>query len=233
MKPESSDQEIEHLYRQRQSRIKVPEIDVERLTSKKTQVSLPKSLLMISLGGGFASFAIMALVQHLAKPTHDLTTYTEPERYVEVSVHSPEADAPTLIATTLPPEPKMPELPPQQGSQKVLQSRVDVSEFRVIIPKDLKQEISQQVLSSPKLSFQPIYRVLPKFDRQEITKRDFGFVKLAYHVNQQGEVYDINVIEASASKSLIRASKKALAQWQYSKGVVNHNEMEIVFSFEE
>ena len=234
MKPEQFDQKVERLYRQRQEELNVPPIDLNKLSHKKARASWLKSPLVILLGGGSASFAIMALIQYLAVPKNELPAQTKTEHYVEVEVIEKAPNASIVVTPPLPPKPEVPNQLPEKPkpSSAESQGKVTINGLRLLNPKEINSEIVLESLKSPNVAIEPVYKVLPNFDTNAFSKRDLGIVKLAYRVNEQGEVFDIVIKESTASRLLNRAAKKALAQWQYRQGVLNGTEMEVIFSFE-
>jgi protein TonB len=61
----------------------------------------------------------------------------------------------------------------------------------------------------------PIVRVPPEYPLDARRDGIEGYVQLQFNVNKQGEVTDIEVIDAKPKRIFERAAKRSLAKWKY------------------
>ena len=234
MNNEAFDKELTKLYQQRKAQTVAPKITVAQLTNKESKrVSITRTFGLLLTAGG-ASFAILAIITHLAKLPAD----------VKSAVHSSQP----FIVEILPPEPvNIPEsrtyavalapLPPQKKlaaksvSFAVAAQSKKLAPLTVDMPINYIQGIAVPPLKQPEISLQPIFRVMPKYLIDKNKRNQLGEVKLSYQINNKGETTNIKIVSSNVDRGLKKSARKALLQWRYKTEVHYSGIYEIIFEF--
>ncbi|GGW66997.1 energy transducer TonB [Alishewanella tabrizica] len=85
----------------------------------------------------------------------------------------------------------------------------------MIVPTDLDKPRDE---SLP----QPLKRVNPEYPPDAAKRGQFGYVKLRFLVDEQGEVTAIDTIDAYPQKVFERASIRAVKRWRYEPSATKH-----------
>ncbi|GHG02370.1 energy transducer TonB [Thalassotalea marina] len=223
------DKDIAELYQQRQDNIDAPKIMFKE-TRIVRKYSLVKSL-SILLMGGVASFAIFAIITHLAKsPNHKIVEAAFKHQVVIIPEIAAEAlDEPTIVKSSLPKEPEVnnpdmdrpltrPEVIPKPRAETQLNLKL---ENPVLLPS----------MTKPEYHVEPTYKILPDYPEALIKMHKTGQVTLRYEIDENGRVKNISVVENQGDKRFRRASQSALAKWVYPPQADIERVYEVVFEF--
>ncbi|XQW84945.1 TonB family protein [Thalassotalea piscium] len=230
MNDEQFDKELNHLYQARKAQLVPPAISFED-GKKKTKFSIMK-ILSIATVGGLASFGIMALVIQLIEQPINKDVTTPSYRQVEIAELdvAPPAGITPLKRVELPPKPEVATLSVDKKLVKSLDSNISVDNVEKV-EIDMIQTVTLPQVKAPKLSIQPIFKVMPSYPTKALLAKQSGSIKLSYEIDNQGEVKNINVVESDVSRALQRAAKKALAKWKYKAEDNVQRNYQIVFEF--
>ena len=221
MSADNFDQELTALYQQRKQQIEAPEINVERLNATaKRPLSITKMLLLL-LTAGSASFAIMAIVTHLATPSK--STNDQQFKHYTVAIVDAEklkkTDTETIVVPTTPASPPLKptksSLPAIPNANLLEKASVVAIEPELFLTKAVDTTIAVPVIESPKVSVKPIHKVMPKYPKNALYNSETAKIKLQYRINENGSVTDIEVVNKQQNRVLAKAAKKALSQWRY------------------
>ncbi len=218
----SSKQEInlEQLYRQRKQSITAPDT-IARLkaqqSAKNKAWSWQKIMTVLGLSG-VMSFSIFALVSHFVDQNKTTKTNFSPTQVVTLvklkPVKNPTEKNHENIAvknTPLPPQPHKKQLPAQNNLTPETPKLTKVEPVAL----NLSTQVSVPEISTPKNHIKLIKKVLPKYPVKAQLSGQETRIKLAFTLNKQGRVENIELVNLSKDNSFSRAAKKALKQWQY------------------
>lgn len=233
MKDNDTNRMIDELYQQRKSAISAPKVNLP--TSKKGEKKgLLVKYLVALLGGGLASFSILAIITHLANtpvPNAINTTISssdnndieyQKDQLSDLTLQAVEAEI-DKIKKQLPNLPNKPEHSSHHSTK--------VAAEHIINEAIIVNNYSGIKIIEPKLSPALLHKVLPVYslDNKRILKPTN--IKLSYRVDHTGKVYDVKVIQSSTSRSLKKAAVTALSQWQYAANNHDNKKYEVIFEF--
>lgn len=72
----------------------------------------------------------------------------------------------------------------------------------------------------------PMVQITPKYPISALNKGIEGWVKLAFNINELGEVFGVKVIESKPKRVFDKSARKALKKWKYRAKTVNGNAIE-------
>ena len=235
MSNKNFDDELANLYQQRRANIDAPEVDLSRIKQRKQYPFM--KWVIASITGGFASFGIFAYVNYLASNHTNVTPVTSESLQTTTVILAPaKEDTKEAIPPVTPVQP-LPELPETSRvqdtsavapEQSQLALEIDTFEVQATPPSDLA--ISE--IAKPSVEYKPIRRVMPKYDRESRLNKSTGTVRLSYRVDNNGSVYDVQVLERKATRGLVASSQKAIKQWQYAPNLDIARPLEVVFEFQ-
>jgi len=232
MKADNFDKEISELYQERKQQLTPPEIKLTQVQQTTySRFSLARVAGILFAAGG-ASFGIMAIITHLANAPMVESPATATQHVIALA--DPVTDKKREVVI-----PVRPELPPQPVI-KPPQRQLDIasvpnhqgaepSELSLVLPGEQLVVLPQ--LTEPKLSIQPVHKVMPKYSVNALKSKQSGMVKLGYKISAQGEVLDIVVLTSDAARELQKSAKQALSKWQYRPGKNYQERYEIIFEF--
>lgn len=232
MSGEKFDKELAELYQQRKQQIDTPSVDVSDNLTIQAPTRSVWSMLALLLSGGIASFGIMALVTHFAKPS----VHGDMEQFKQHSVKIIELPRTTKNSPVMSPTPP---LPPQPKAIKPAsnietpqhQNDIAIDRPDISLDKPRVTDIAMPTVQQPVLNLQPVHRVVPEYPKKAIFSRLAGQVKLGYRINERGEVVDIITLGKRNNKMLDRSAKRALAQWRYAPEASSRKMLEVMFEF--
>ena len=232
MSADKFDNELSSLYQQRKQQTTVPPVDLTGKAKAITVSRSPFNILALLLTGGVASFGIMAVVSHFAKPPAHGVNNQFKQHSVSV-VEMVELPDEVVLAPVIPP------LPPQPKSlapKNVDPSNQIPSALAIVTPdfslsKTLKQTVKVPKVSPVDVAILPTHRVMPEYPKSALYAREAGRVKLQYRISNEGKVVDIKSLSQHKSRFLERSAKQALAQWRYPVEASSDKPLEIEFEF--
>lgn len=232
MSADKFDKELSTLYQQRKQQIQPPVIRCASETkTTKTQRS-PWQMLTLLLTGGVASFGIMALITHFAKsPVHGVEEQYKQHsvRVIELTeVHIEQKTLPK-ITPPLPPIPNS-ETPTSTSNTQPEAIAIDTKPI-LALNKNITNMVNVPTVEQPKLTVNPIHRVMPKYPESALYARKSGTVKLQYRISNTGNVVDIVSINPHGNRQLEHSAKKALAKWRYATTSASDKLLEVEFEF--
>ena len=254
MNADKADEVLNKLYQQRKNAVVAPDIHLPARNNDSKEKGTWARLTVALLGGGLASFGILAVISQLAKspvPEHSpqpQITRNNPVEYQLDDLNELQAQAVEQalekITKSLPEVPKTPE-----RSINTLDSAI--ADFPTISSEMLNEHLILTI-KQPAINLTLSYKVLPKFPNSALENQRSGFVKLSYQVTAQGTVDNIKLLDGSHYRVFQQSAINALAQWRYSaienmnkdntnkdkataehlvKQKENNTEYEIVFEF--
>jgi protein TonB len=249
MNADKSDEVLNRLYQQRKSMVVAPDFHVPVRNSDRKEKGTWARLTVALLGGGLASFGILAVISQLAKSpvtehspqppiTRNNPVEYQPDDLNELQVQAVE-QALEKITKSLPEVPKTPE-----RSVNMLDSVI--TDFPTISTEMLNEHLILTI-KQPAINLTLNYKVLPEFPNSALENQRSGFVKLSYQVTEQGTVENIKLLDGSHYRVFQQSAINALGQWRYTakefsnkdmattehlvKAKENNTEYEIVFEF--
>lgn len=231
MKDEQFDKEITELYQQRKSQIVAPNVILTESVTK-TKYSVFKLLSIITVGG-MASFGIMAIVSHLAKKPEELKQPQLTQHQVSITKIPAKIKNDEIIV----PKPKLPSKPENPAVQvkksllAPLNSNTHVNDVENFELNNMVQVVNLPQLKEPKLSIEPVYKVMPKYSNKSLRDTQSGAIRLRYEIDESGNVMNIDVVSNGVSRELQRSARKALAKWKYNPEDNVQRHYEIIFEF--
>ncbi|WP_448245920.1 TonB family protein [Thalassotalea agariperforans] len=249
MNADKSDEVLNKLYQQRKSTVVAPDIHLPVRNSDRKAKGTWARLTVALLGGGLASFGILAVISQLAKspvPEHSPQppiTRNNPVEYQPDDLNELQAQAVEQalekITKSLPEVPKTPE-----RTANTLD--LAITDFPTISTEILNEHLILTI-KQPAINLTLNYKVLPEFPNSALENQRSGFVKLSYQVTEQGTVENIKLLDGSHYRVFQQSAINALAQWRYTakeasnkdkataehlvKAKENNTEYEIVFEF--
>ncbi len=225
------DKDITELYQQRKAQVIAPSVvfPKDSLFIKYR----PAKLLSLVLAGGIASFGVMAIISHLARPNNNVVTVTTLPQQVELIKITPAKpdENPPVAVKPLPPKPysKVP------NTHQTIQTQVmAIDDNPVPNSVNLNSLVSVVVLpelSQPEMAIEPTHKVLPEYSLSARQANQTGEITLRYHIDSTGNIENISVVTSNVSRALQRSAKKALAQWRYTPNKELSGEHQVVFKF--
>lgn len=232
MSVDNFDNELSSLYQQRKKQTQAPKTVVNTMRNIQVKRS-PWHVVTLLLAGGVASFGIMAVVTHFAKPpTPDTRKQYQQHsvRIVELEAVIPQKQATILASPELPPQPES--LSPKYSkSSRIDQEVITHLKPELSVKKVLDNAIAVPTVTTQDLDIEPIHRVMPEYPKSVLYSRKSGTVKLQYRISNQGKVVDVTVLSQQGSRLLERSAKQALTQWRYPQGSGSGEILEIEFEF--
>ena len=232
MSDKNFDDELANLYQQRRANIDAPEVDLSRIKQRKQYPFM--KWVIASITGGFASFGIFAYVNYLASNHTNVTPITSAPLQTTTVVLAPAKEDTKVVIPPAQPLPELPETNRVQDTSAVapeqLQLALEIETFEVQATSASDIAISE--IAKPSVEFKPIRRVMPKYDRESRLNKSTGTVRLSYRVDNNGSVYDVQVLERTATRGLVASSQKAIKQWQYAPNLDIARPLEVVFEFQ-
>ncbi len=232
MSADKFDNELSSLYQQRKQQTTVPSVDLTG-EAKAIKVSRsPFNILALLLTGGVASFGILAVVTHFAKPPVHGENYQYKQHSVRV-VEMIEVPEEVVLAPVIPP---LPPKPKSLAPKNVDPSSHNPTALAIVTPdfslnKALKQAVKVPKVSPVDVAILPIHKVMPEYPISAIYAREAGRVKLQYRISNEGKVVDIESLSPHKSRLLERSAKQALAKWRYPAEASSDKALEIEFEF--
>ena len=234
MSADKQDKVINKLYQQRKSAVIAPQINLDMATPFKEKKFRFTTYVVALLGGGLASFGILAVISHLAQgpvqrnvPENHVnhkgnTVEYKPDKLSDLTIQAVDS-AVAKINQGLPVLQKT----PQRMNEKVISEDV---RFPIIASALLDDNFVLNV-KQPMASIALVHKEMPDYPKTAMLAKKSGKVKLSYRVNNRGEVDNIIVLSESGYRPFQKSAIKALSQWQYVVNTQQSNDYEIVFEF--
>lgn len=233
MSADKFDKELSDLYQQRKQQTIVPEVELSAAANKQqTNQRSPLHMLALLLAGGVASFGIMAMVNYFAKPDVHGTLDQYKKHSVKIIELAPDKIEPNILPPTPPLPPKPEHLAP--ASTSPLEHTADiiaVEKPSIEIDNAINDTLDVPDIAQPKSQPVPIHKVMPEYPKSAVFARQSGTVKLAYRINEQGQVVDIISFNERSHRALEKSAKQALAKWQFSPQAHSDKTLEVMFEF--
>lgn len=232
MSADKFDKELSDLYQQRKQQIDAPNVNLASGNKLQKSRRSPWHILALLLTGGIASFGIMALVTHLAKPSvHGVN-----EQYKQHSVRVIELTEVKIEEKTIPvASPPLPPKPTSTTPTIIDNAKPEALAISVkptiSLNNSLENSLNVPTINQPKISIKPIYRVMPEYPKTALYARKSGTVKLQYRIADTGKVVDIKSVNQPGDRILERSAKQALAKWRYSTANASDKLLEVEFEF--
>ena len=233
MSGDKFDKELSNLYQQRKQQVDAPRVDLENTVIPVKPSRSPWHMLALLITGGAASFGIMALVTHFAKPPVHGTT----EQYKQHSVRVVEITEVKPEEVTLPPPPATPPLPPKPISNapkaisEVPTASTDLAKPEMALNKPTADDVNVPTIDQPILDIKPTHKVMPEYPKSALYSRKSGKIKLQYRISYSGKVIDVSGMNKHSDRALELSAKKALSQWRYPEAAGGEKFLEIEFEF--
>jgi len=233
MSADKFDNELSDLYQQRKQQTQAPTFAGEQAVRPVKSTRSPWHILALLMTGGAASFGIMALVTHFAKPpVHGVS-----EQYKEHSVRIVELNEITTKESTI--SPTKPPLPPKPTStapelsnnSRLSQAELTPAQPALSINKALSHTVNVPKINQPVIALAPTHRVMPVYPKSALYTRKSGTVKLQYRISNEGKVIDITGLNQHGDRLLERSAKQALSQWRYPEESGSDQLLEVEFEF--
>lgn len=231
MSADKFDNELSSLYQQRKSKIQAPELDLTSVTTTVKSQRSPWQMLGLLLTGGVASFGIMAVITHFAKPpVHGSSDqYKQHSVRVVEAVAAPEA---LLPATTAPLPVKPTSLPPKHSTKtRVSDDALALAQVKLSVDNLLNPELKIPKVKQAAITIVPTHRVMPEYPKSALYAGKSGTVKLQYRISAEGKVININALTQQGDRLFERSAKQALSQWRYPETSSSDQILEIEFEF--
>lgn len=232
MSADSFDKDISRLYQQRKNQIKAPEL-VGGTTKKMSEKRSSWHIVALLLTGGAASFGILAVVTHFAKPPADHAgkQYQQHSvRVIELGEVTPQEQDLLTVSPELPPQPES--VPPKNvENSQVNQEKVVLLAAELPVQKALNQLVKLPKINAKFIAINPIQRVMPEYPNSALHEQKSGTVKLQYRISGEGKVVDIKNLNKQVDRVLVRSAKRALTQWRYAKENSSSQIFEVEFEF--
>jgi TonB family protein len=231
MSADKFDKELSELYQQSKKQSHAPTVDLTSDAKPVKSTRSPWHMLALLVTGGAASFGIMALVTHFAKPP----AHGNSEQYKQHSVRVVEITEVNPEVVTLPPV--TPPLPPKpEGHTPKASSEIPTPTSAITKPtfafnKPTADAVNVPEINQPTFDVQPIHRVMPEYPKSALYSRKSGTVKLQYRISYTGKVIDISGLNKHGNRLLERSAKQALSQWRYPEESGGDKFLEIEFEF--
>lgn len=91
--------------------------------------------------------------------------------------------------------------------------------------------VNLPLLKDPKLTIEPIYKVMPIYSTKALKDNQSGDIRLRYNIDKLGNVNNIYIVSSTVGRELQRSAKKALAKWRYNPIDNVQRDYEIIFEF--
>ncbi len=227
------DKDLQQLYQQRKSQVLAPEVTALNMQKTQRRHHTWSGKLAILMMGGAASFGILAIVSHLAKAPQVNKVVDNTNHQVSLNKVVPEKELENAIVVkpVLPAKPAIPPVPDNSQSLPVAAVKPQARTADFTLPINIAQVVQLPDIAKPEAEIIPHYKVMPKYPASAIKAKQSGAVKLSYKINDNGQVYDINIVDEKRNRALTRAAKQALTQWQYAPEQASKNSVEVIFEF--
>ncbi|SET38935.1 TonB family protein [Thalassotalea agarivorans] len=217
-----TDEVLNNLYQQRKAQVSAP---LPNLPKQQVRTSLVQRLfrvLGVTLGAGFASFGILAVVSQLIKQPHQVPRLTNAHETSVVVASSRKGEEPVPTAkqksAELSDKPSAREMPSHEA--------MPTHESTSVAPSQIETLAS---VSSLSVDTKITHKVLPRFNKQQL-KLSLESVTLQYEIDDKGNVKNIGVVNSTTSKPIEKAAKQALAQWRFDKNTAA-KQAQVTFEF--
>lgn len=91
--------------------------------------------------------------------------------------------------------------------------------------------VNLPLLKDPKLTIEPIYKVMPIYSTKALKDNQSGDIRLRYNIDKLGNVNNIYIVSSTVGRELQRSAKKTLAKWRYNPIDNVQRDYEIIFEF--
>jgi len=226
MENNAFDQQLSTLYQQRKQQVIAPKINIEQLQQEKKRSNFYK-LMMFLFFGSISSFAVMAIITHLA--TSSTGTPNKDNTSIEIETVSA-APVPKARVVTVKSQP----LIPMQSLPQVPSSIVQVEHNNKPSDHEVNKEHLQ--LIPPPITIEadlplPIYKEMPNYPVHQLLEDKDGKVQFSYRIDDQGKVFDIKVESGIKYGEFTNKAKEALESWRYMPNSNYHKRLKVEFEF--
>lgn len=235
------DEQIERLFQKRKQSIVAPEIHIpEKTVTIRPIKSNILGLLVAFIGGGVASFGILAVVSHLAQlPKETQIAGQQITNKTAIDFAKDDDGELTQQAVEKVVQAAKQDLLTPKPVSKPVPKRVAMVEksYHIAIDKNLTGGMVEQymlAIKQPELNVEISHQVMPEYPYHALVAGQEGYVKLAYSISSQGQVSNVQVIESKGSNVFEKSAQEALSQWRYFSSVNNVNreqQAQVVFEF--
>jgi len=185
-----------------------------------------KNILPIALTATAITFALFSFMAFLINKDQKTTVAVDSFIPVEVAQIPPDSKKSVIVRVKPTPPP-----PLKQPPRSIVEA--DPSEINNSIsysPSVIKTSgIKTSLNNSGQLSdndARPVIQITPKYPISALNNGTQGWVKLAFNINQLGEVFGVRVIDSKPKRVFDKAARKALKKWKYRAKTVNGNAIE-------
>lgn len=174
-----------------------------------------KKLISVFTISGFTTFGLFAFMAYLISSDQiGITQGTPPVTIDFVQLPKESKPEPFVRKQFQPPEP-----PPVMEMSKVTPELTEVSSDYNYTPSviNLQTSITDGVtMNGPQdQDARPVVRVNPKYPMDALRNGIQGWVKLAFDINEIGQVINVKVIDSEPKRVFDKAAKQALSKWKY------------------
>ncbi|MFD2167836.1 energy transducer TonB [Thalassotalea euphylliae] len=231
MKEDKFDQELTKLYQERKSSVIAPEVELSESDTRKLALSKAARYLLIPIIGGASSFGVFAIITHFAsqKPAPQVSqTAHTPVVVIDNQIDTQETKV-ALKSASLPPIPNSETLP-EINLERPENGQAPKASVDIVMDVTSGEQLIFDTLASPRVSYQPTYKVMPNIAKRDKYERVNGTVMLEFDIDEKGNVLNVKVVESDVHNRFNIASRKALRQWRYAEGQASQGN-KIAFEF--
>ena len=171
MSVDKFDKELSELYQQSKQQSHAPTVDLTSDAKPVKSTRSPWHMLTLLVTGGAASFGIMALVTHFAKPPAHGTSEQYKQhsvRVVEITEVNPEA---VTLPPVTPPLPPKPESNTPKASSEIPTPTTAITKPTFAFNKPTADAVNVPEINQPTFDVKPIHRVMPEIGRASCRER--------------------------------------------------------------
>lgn len=185
-----------------------------------------KNIVPIALTAIAITFSLFAFMAFLINKNEQAPLIVDNSIPFDVAQTPPKSKI-TEIPRVKPSPPPTPKAPPKSMEEPEINNvnnTIDYSPSVIKLPG-----INTALNNSGQLrdgDARPIVQITPKYPIKALNNGLEGWVKLAFSINQLGEVFDVRVLESQPKRTFDKAARQALKKWKYRAKTVNGNVIE-------
>jgi len=185
-----------------------------------------KNIVPISLTAAIVTFSLFSFMAFLINKNETIPLVAATSIPFDVVQTPPDSKVQkiTRFKPTPPPTPKQPPRDVIEPEQTEINNGIAYN------PAAIKMaDIKTALNNSGQLSdndARPIVQITPKYPIKAASNGIEGWVKLAFNINQLGEVFDVKVLDSKPKRMFDKAARQALKKWKYRAKTLNGKAIE-------